>query len=269
MKLLLFLFAVAAGFGLPAATINVYISAPGVTSTFVDLAKTETFDKFDLGIYNEPKDSAIGVYDVGKNSSFAILDPDQYGGAEKSQYMSFGAQSNSSGEVSLNLFEKANYFGFWWSAGDELNGVSLYQDNVFLARISTEVILKLLSSPEGFVTAVDNSRQYKSNQYFGNLRSGENTGEPYAYIHLLYTGEFFNRIVFDNSNSTGTGFESDNHSVYFGDFKVDGASVFVQSVATGSFISPAADPGEVTGQASFGLAGAALVSFGLWQRKRR
>lgn len=182
----------------------------------------------------------------------------QYGGAELTQYISLGAQSSSSAPYTLQLTTPANYFGFWWSAGDAQNGISFYSNGTLLARFGTQDILTLLGNTT--VTSVD-QQVYQTGFYFGNPNYDpkQNTAEPYAYVNIFANGATFDQIVFDNSNTTGTGFESDNHSVYFSSTPLApaGSSVFVKEI-------PATVPEPSAALLSAG-AGLAL----LWARTRR
>jgi hypothetical protein len=242
---------------LPGASISLSISAPGEQATFVGSALTETFNSPALGIRTTSFNAAIGVYQLNTNSALAILAANQYGGANGSNYVSLGAQSATYTPVSLQLNASYNYFGFWWSAGDRNNGLSLYDGDQFLARISTADITNRLSPTTGQVQAVNGSF-YNNSLFYGNPNDlTQNTGEPYAYVSLIATGVTFNRIVFDNSGTTGTGFESDNHSVYFGSISVPGTSVLISYTPT-----------AVPEPATFALCGAALLALGYTRRRR-
>ena len=212
------------------ATISVYISAPGTQTTFVGGATTETFNGATTGLHNTNYASAIGTYQLISTSEFTIQTADQYGGANNSKYMTFGAQSGTSGPITIQMSQSYNYFGFWWSAGDANNGVSFYLGTTFLARFSTADILSVLSPTTGTVKAI-NGTVYNNSQYYGNPNStNQNTGEPYAYVSVITNGILFNKIIMDNSGTIGTGFESDNHSVYNGTVTVPGSAVVVKAV---------------------------------------
>lgn len=217
---------------LPAASITMSISAPGEQATFITTALTEDFNSLSTGNRTTSYIGTIGTYQLTTTSAFAILAANQFGGANGSRYMSIGAQSGTTGSVFLQLNADYNYFGFWWSAGDAKNGLSLYDGNQFLARISTADIVAKLTPKTGTVQAV-NGNFYNNALYFGNPNNTtQNTGEPYAYVSLVTAGTTFNRIVFDNSSFLSTGFENDNHSVYFGSVTVPGTSVFISTTQT-------------------------------------
>lgn len=239
------------------ASIGVYLSQPGVQSTFVDAALTETFDGLATGNYSSPLVSAIGTYQLSPSAQLHVGNADQYGGAHGTQYISLGAQSGTSDPVTLALGQHYNYFGFWWSAGDPLNGITFYHEGIELARFSTADITNLLSGST--VTAIDGS-VYDTAQYKGNPNTGQNSHENYAYVNIILNGASFNSVKMDNSGSTGSGFETDNHSVYLGNVKVPGASVLVTE------INQVADH-NVPEPATAGFLTAGLVFLLVWRRK--
>jgi hypothetical protein len=215
--------------GLSAATVQMSLSAPGSQATFIGLAITETFNTPTTGIKTADYISSIGTYQLNTASAFSIINANQFGGANGTRYMSFGAQSSTTGAINLNLNANYNYFGFWWSAGDGNNGLTLYSGSQILGRITTADIINKLSPRTGQVQAVDGNF-YNNSAYYGNPNNPtQNTGEPYAYVSLLVSGATFNRIVFDNSGQTGSGFESDNHSVFFGNVLLPGSSVIIST----------------------------------------
>lgn len=239
-----FLFRAAFGLCLFSATcqasqIGVYLSAPASQSSTVTFANgvtstTETFNSAN-GRYSSYS-SAIGTY----SGNILVQAADQFGGANGSNYMVFGSQSGTSTPVTLTLKTAANYFGFWWSAGDVNNGITLYSAGTKLAHLSTADITTLLSGPK--VTAI-NGQQYNSSQYYCNPNNtSQDCSEPFAYVNLIASaGVTFDTIVFDNNNTTGTGFESDNQTVANGTAILPNTSVVVENLVTatpepGSFL---------------------------------
>jgi len=239
-----------------ASQIGVYLSAPTNQSSTVSFANgvtstTETFNSGN-GRYSSYT-SAIGTY----TGNILIQAADQYGGANGSNYMTFGAQNSSSSPVTLTLSTAANYFGFWWSAGDANNGITLYSAGTKLVHLSTADITSLLSGPK--VTAI-NGQQYNSSQYFCNPNNtSQDCGEPFAYVNLIAgAGVTFDTIVFDNSNTTGSGFESDNHTVANGTAILPNTSVVVENLVTAT-----PEPGSFT----LLTCGLALLAWGITRRK--
>jgi hypothetical protein len=247
-----------------AASLNVYISSPGTQSTFLAGATTETFDSLANGNRTVDYSSPVGTYNLTESARFNIQDANLYGGADSTQYMAFGAQSSSADAIDLDLNGSYSYFGFWWSAGDPLNGLSFYHDDHFQARFATADITFLLSPSSGpTVTAINGTTHLKSS-YYGNPNDGQNGAEAYAYVHIIAQGAKFNRIVFDNSGSTGSGFESDNHSVILGQVIPDGGTVLVREVPA-EVAAPEAGTLFLMGT---GLVAASVVNRSRWKLQR-
>jgi hypothetical protein len=223
-----------------AASISIYISPPAVQYTEVTGTIVATFDSLAPGNITMPYASAIGVYNASPGAPFHINAPDQYGGATDpanptapTDYFTMGAQSGTSAPVSVTLNNSADYFGFWWSAGDVNNGVSFYIGSFLLTRFTTQTLLTMLNGGSGKVTALNGTR-YNSSAYYGNPNApaGRNTGEPYVFIDLVANGVSFDRVVFDNSNTSSSGFESDNHTVAWTPVSISGDHVFVGNLTT-------------------------------------
>jgi hypothetical protein len=223
-----------------AGSLSIYLSGPTVQYSEVPGVTAVTFDNLSIGNVTSPYVSAIGTYSASPSAPFHVNQPDQYGGATDpsspstpTNYFAIGAQSGSSAPISLTLNTPADYFGFWWSAGDPQNGISFYSGSTLLARFSTQTLTTLLSGGVGQVTAIDNT-VYDTNQYYGNPNPGlgKDAGEPFAFVDIVTTGVRFDRIVFDNSNTTGSGFESDNHTVSSSPVTLTGDHVFVGNLAT-------------------------------------
>jgi hypothetical protein len=213
-----------------AATIDVYISGPDVQTTFLTSgATTVTFNSLSTGNRTTDYVSAIGTYDLSSSRRLSIQNADQYGGAGGTRYATFGAQSTSAGPIPLQLAAAQTYFGFWWSAGDQYNGVSFYNGSTYLGRFSGAQLLGALSPQAGTVTSL-NGATYANSDYYGNPNNNLNSGEAYAYVHVVAVGMTFNRVVFDNSGSIATGFESDNHTVFNGLVNMPGSAVHITNL---------------------------------------
>jgi hypothetical protein len=205
-------------------TLKIYLSPPGAQSTTVSGAITETFDALSTEIYTTAYASTagIGTYTGSSTQPFAIVAPNQYGGATDStsstatNYFAVGTESGSENAVNLALAQPVSYFGFWWSAGDAYNRVALYSGSSLYGTFTTANLLTFLNNGSGTISAI-NGTAYETSAYFGNpnLASGSNdSSEPFAYVSFAITGATITQIVFYN-DSTSTGFESDNHSVIF------------------------------------------------------
>jgi hypothetical protein len=237
-------FAALAAFPAQASSIKIYISPPTVQSSEVAGATVENFDSMTPGNRTTSYTSLIGTYNATSSSPFDIITPDQYGGATDptnpttpTKYFTIGAQSGTSAPVSLTLKQPADYFGFWLSAADVNNGVSFYNGNLLLARFSTQTLITFLNGSGGSVTSIDKTKTYTTSAYYSDPNKpflGQNPSEPYVFVDFVATGVTFNKVVFDNSNSIGTGFESDNHTISSAPGEMSGDHVLVGdlSVAT-------------------------------------
>jgi len=136
--------------------------------------------------------SAIGTYTPG-----AIVSPDAFGGADQTRYISVGAQSNPITSYTLTLTGLQSYFGVYWAAGDRENRLSFYNGATLLQTFAVSDFSGGLSSA-----------------YYGNPNTGQDLSEPFVYLNFYGTaGTQFDKIVFWNNSSIGTGFETDNHSI--------------------------------------------------------
>lgn len=232
--------------------IDIYLSGPDSTTSIYDQTTVETFESLAPGLYSTPYVSTIGTYQADGTSTFAISTDNQYGNGT-GQYLGFGAQTGTSAPVTLTFSTPQSYFGFSWSAGDPFNGISFYRGSESLGYYSTQTILDKLSAST--VTAYDGVTTYNSQDYFGKPGTGENSSEPYSFINIINTNGTFDRVVFDNSNRTNTGFEMDNHTIRTGITNPDGSFVPV-----GSAIPEA---GTVT------LIGLGLSAMGIIATRRR
>jgi hypothetical protein len=92
----------------------------------------------------------------------------------------------------------------WWSAGDPNNVLQFYSGNRLLERFKTADIINLINASPN------------KKAYYGNPNNGQNKGEPYAFINFYADPSNpnleFTKIVLSNV-ATGTGFESDNHTI--------------------------------------------------------
>ncbi len=222
---------VLAATALQAAAIVAYVEAPSVQATSVSNVSTENFNSAATGIYSTNYVSSIGTYAGSSTNKFAIVAADQYGGAGGTgNYFAIGAQSGTANPVTLTLNTNANYFGFWWSAGDSLNSITFLLNGVALATFKTSDIETLLpNTTTGTVTAINGS-VYNTKTYYGNPNnSSQDTAEPFAYVDVIATGLYFNQIQFANTN-TSSGFESDNHSVAYGVTGPPTGDVIVENV---------------------------------------
>ncbi len=244
-------------------SISVYLAAPNVVSSPVTggTVLSENFSSspnWAQGTYTSDRTRSIGTFDLSPQSALRIQNTDQYGGAGNSgRYAAFGAQSGTAGAITLNLTNPTSYFGMWWSAIDPYNGVSLYDGGTLLMRIGGSDVISLM----GVATlTAQNGTQYSRTAYLGKPGTSpkQNTGEYYAYVMFQASGVTFNRVVFDNSGTTATGFEMDNFETRTGSFLLPGSTVLL----TQQQITAVPEPGAWL-PACAGLAAC------LWWRRRK
>jgi len=227
-----------------AQTFNVYIGAPGAQTSVHSGTTGFVTETFNTGVFSGTGVRTTNVASPGltsfsgtynfTGSTGAIVAADQYGGADGTG--NFVAMGNfwtgNDNSYSLTLgANSANYFGFWWSAGDQYNFVEFYNDGVLLATFTSANIFTSLNGGVGTISSVNGSI-YNTNAYYGNPNSPpQNVGEPYAYVSIYASGgTVFDEIRFDNGLLTPTGFESDNHSLYDGALIPSGTEVFVSTI---------------------------------------
>jgi hypothetical protein len=245
-----------------ANTIVAYVEAPGFQASSLSGVTTADFNSLSTGNYSAPLTTPIGIYQASPSDQFRIAAADSFGGAGGTgNYFAVGAESGFTGPLVLDLDSDANYFGFWWSAGDPNNSISFFEDGVLYATFSTADLVGLLpNSPSGIVTAINGST-YNTQNYYGNPNNlAQDTNEAFAYVDVIANGLTFNQISFSNAN-LGSGFESDNHSVAIGITDPPTGDVIVESV-------PLTDAAEAPEPGTAGLLLAALGGMGLLRFRR-
>jgi hypothetical protein len=144
--------------------------------------------------------SITGTYTGGVE----IQNADQYGGAGGSgQYIATG----HSGSYTLNLSSSVDYFGLWFSALDQGNELSFYENGKLVFTFTPSDYAQLVGVCP--TTAA-------SPNYCGNPNSGQNSGQQYAYLNFFDNGASFNEIVFTQNTPGGANlgqFESDNQAI--------------------------------------------------------
>jgi hypothetical protein len=233
--------------GASASGFDVYLSAPASQTTIFTDTLTETFSGFTTGVYTNNLVANIGTYQLDATSRLAVVANNQYG-TGTGNYVALGAQSSSSAPVTLQLSGSHSYFGFSWNAGDANNELFFYDGSELVGYYSTANVTGLLKNAT--VTAL-NGATYQSSDYYGQPGTHLNSNEPYAFINFIDQGGKFDKIVFGNSHTTGTGFESDNHTIRIAAPGPDTSFVFVGSAVP--------EPGNVALLIGIGLSGTAFV----------
>ena len=265
-----------AGAGL---TINAYLSAPNSKGSTFNNITTETFSSFSSTvktIQSTSFSSAIGVYNPSGTPAATAgaysINPDDTYGTGTGNYFSIGAQSGSSTPVTLTFTNVVQYFGLSYNAGDNNNGFTFYDEsNNLIGRYTTAKLVAALKGGQGTVTAV-NGTSYNTSFFYGKPTTGAvgtaqstTTGntEPYGFLNFVVGGgtgtSGVKKIVFDNSGTTGTGFESDNHTI----------STVAQSVTGGNYIFVGSTDTPEASTLALLSTGLPLLAGGFAVRKRR
>ncbi len=232
-----------------ASGFDVFLSAPASQTTIFTNTLTETFEEYSLGTHTTdlvgPTD--FGTYLLDATHKLSVQANNQYG-AGTGQYIALGSQSGSSTPVTLQLAHSQSYFGFSWNAGDRNNQLFFYNGSQLVGSYSTATVTSLLSKPS--VTAL-NGQTYQSSAYYGQPTTHQNAGEPYAFMNFIDSGGSFDKVVFGNSNTQSTGFESDNHTI-----RTDAPPPDTSFVYVGSAVP---EPSAVTLIAGLSLTGTLVV----------
>ncbi len=168
-----------------AAPISFTVEAPGVTqSTVANATNIVNFNSLAAGAFSGS--TSIGTYSSGGS----IVTPgDQFSG-DLSPYISVGAQSGQT-SYTLTFSTPQTYFGFLWNALDSQNSLTI-------------------NGSAGPVTYTAASFSLSA-AYLGNP-NGQDSGEDFFFLNIFGNGNTFTSVTFSN-NGTGTGFETDNHTI--------------------------------------------------------
>jgi hypothetical protein len=216
-------------------TLYVYVQAPGTASSgqTEDLTgiigtdvETSTFDTNTVQTYTTSFSTSIGTFNTGAlpgttGARIAVVAANQFGGAGGTgNYLALGAQSGSATPVTVTLNSPSNYIGLWWSAADTNNSIELFNSGTLVGTIQESEFTSRLPDTTGTtVTAINGTSVYNTTAYYGNPNtnfSGQDGGEPFIYTDDVLVGGTFNEIEILNNGTTGTGFESDNWTIYTG-----------------------------------------------------
>jgi LruC domain-containing protein len=193
--------------------LRLYTGQPGsmVSNVTGGTITTEDFHSFSVPPNNfiwaaTGYNSTIGTYSQTAGQSYVKKD-DRYG-AGTSNYMSI----KTGGKVKLDLINPVTYFGFAWPAGDGSNTINVKRNGVVIGSFSTSDIIALLPKNASNIITAINGTQYTTNLYYGKPGTGQNSNEPYSYLHFVASSG----LAFDEIELTmgaGGEFENDNHSI--------------------------------------------------------
>jgi len=174
---------------------------------------TETFNALATGTTSISgyHSTAIGAtYTTSTNTK--IIANDQYGGYQQGNYL--GVPSGSSATITLDPGTSAQYFGFYFTAGDRYNQIQIYSGNTQLLSFTTASLIDMLPNTAGSKVTAINGNTYNTVDYYGKPVTNENGTEPYAYLHFITSGGVtFDKIVLTQTSRTTAIFENDNHTI--------------------------------------------------------
>lgn len=248
------------------AAISVYISAPDVekaedSGLGAVTISTETFNSLSPdepgsfpGVSGYASSTIGATYTNGGGlsggSGSKITANDQYGGNGEGNYL--GVTGSSSVTITLDnstYTNGAQYFGFYFTAGDANNFIEFYKNDVLVYTFSTASLLDIL--PQNTTVTAINGSVYNTNDYYGQPGTSNNTNEAYAYLHFIATGgDSYDKLVLNQMSGTPI-FENDNHSI----------------IAVAPTITPSSPLVGVVPEPSSALLGM-LGAFGLLRRRR-
>lgn len=197
------------------ATVLMYTEAPGIQTTHLGGTVIESFNSLTPGLLG-PYLSAVGTYSAGGS----VQASDIFGGANMTSYMAVGPQSGAA-SYSLTFNGLQSFFGFYSLATDSQNLVQFYNGTTLVASFTGSDLTAGLSSA-----------------YFGNPNTSTDPLEKFVYVNFLSdnVATNFNRVVFSSTNPTGTGFETDNHTILAGS---SGGEVSTPEPSTIAMLIPA------------------------------
>lgn len=194
--------------------LRLYSGAPGemVSNVTGGTLTTETFESFN-GLPNYAwatmptgYNSSIGQYYQTSGNSY-VKNDDQYG-AGTDQYLSLKVGA----KVNLVFDNPVTYFGFAWPAGDGSNTIKIKRNGAVIGVFATSDIIALLPNNASNYIATVNGGSYSTNLYYGKPGTGQNSNEPYSYLHFVSSlGLAFDEVELTMGN--GGQFENDNHSL--------------------------------------------------------
>ncbi|MCB0144277.1 MAG: hypothetical protein KDE50_30600, partial [Caldilineaceae bacterium] len=196
------------------------LDAPGVQTSQVSCPSgltLETFNSIAMGSY-QVLHQGIGGY-LATGSIIEIKDQDQFGGAEQPSLPTH--YITTSAGYQLILAQPAGYFGFWWSAGDFGNSLTI---NMADGSSQTYDMQTILNSG-----TLQTSGGPTGHGHYGNPTTaflGQDTDEPFAFINIFAgnAGAKITRLTFSH-DVNGSTFETDNHTFCADLLSVSGTTI--------------------------------------------
>lgn len=174
----------------------------------------------------------------GNSASFNTLymhTANQYGGANGLSYGVVGSPTGAADiwSSTLSFDSPMAHFGFWWSAADPGNHLTLYSGNQILLTMDDQTLISALGSCSS-----------GNNPYCGNPNNGQDKKELFVYVNIYDTN--------------GAGITSAQFSqTAWGGFEFD------------SLLYNTDPPAAIPEPASWALLGIGLLGATVFARKRR
>ncbi|HWB05976.1 MAG TPA: PEP-CTERM sorting domain-containing protein [Verrucomicrobiales bacterium] len=179
----------------------------GILGATPEQVFTESFNAVPTGTLLDYFSPDIQV-DYTSGAGGQIYPNDVNGGFDQGNYLGIDAGS----QVTLNLNNPSQYFGIYVTAAEPFSGIDIYNGDDLMLQFSLSTLLSLIPNDGQSVVTALNGATYLTDDYYGQPATGDNIGQPYAYLHFTTDGtDVFDRIVLHHSDSQI--FESDNHSI--------------------------------------------------------
>ena len=196
--------------------------APGIQNTTATFSAggVETFESMPANTYPQSFSTTFGTSGVGSTikgvyssvngNGVQINTADQYGAAGGAgNYIVAFPSTPYTLTLSTDVKGGVNYFGFWLSALDQGNTVTLSDAN-------NKALFTF--NPKDVINAINTTKT--PSDYYGNPNpqfvswngKGQDSNEPFVFINFFDTTGSFSKVTFSEVNYGG-GYESDNHTV--------------------------------------------------------
>lgn len=151
------------------------------------------------------------MFETNGGASFSNLyvhSPSVYGGAYGGSYAVIGSPTGSADiwSSTLTFDSPVSHFGFWWSAADPGNHLTLYSGNQIILSMNDNTLIQALGSCAG-----------GNNLYCGNPNNGQDKKELFVYVNIYgsditsakfsqtqWGGFEFDRLLYNTDPPTAT-----------------------------------------------------------------
>lgn len=176
----------------------------------------------------------LGSQTIGKITFPRPTDYNIYGGANGSKFVT----ASDEAPVTISLSVPQNYFGFWWSAGDDENILEFYKGDQLIETFKAELMNEKFPEAQFGNPYAKDEDGLKSSTLLPQDQQA-NQGEKYAFLNFfMKAGQTFDKVVMRGSN-----FEFDNltflktastGTVGEGTIIDDGSGVYLKLDASGN-----------------------------------